>query len=245
LTWFEIIKLVAAFAGPIVTAVGFLFLWKQLNNTTQQVKIASDSLKASNEQNKINQDWKRSEFIAAQMKEFYENAAVNKVLQMVDYETRLYDLGMRSNSGKLIQTRAVHDAKAFPKKPSDTSYVSIKAALRIDKHADEFNNEEVQVRDTFDDFLTYVDRLEQFLTAGLFKEEEIVPYLKYNLMLFRGKVDHVDKELLKAFQEYLKVYHFEEANEFLYNRFKSELDEPGELPPGSTSADASPSSGVA
>ena len=71
-TSLEIAKLTASLVSPIVTVVGFGFLWQQLKNTNRQIEIAGAGLEASNRQNKTNQDWKRAEFIASEVKEFYE-----------------------------------------------------------------------------------------------------------------------------------------------------------------------------
>ncbi|SIO02164.1 hypothetical protein SAMN05443247_01448 [Bradyrhizobium erythrophlei] len=108
----EIAKLAASLASPIVTVVGFWFVWQQLKNTNRQIEIAGRGLEASNIQNKTNQDWKRAEFIAGEVKGFYQDPVVVKVLQMIDYNDRRYDIGMLDRNG-IYPQRSSHAQRAL------------------------------------------------------------------------------------------------------------------------------------
>jgi hypothetical protein len=111
----EVAKLAAALIGPAVTIIGFWFIWLQLKNTNQQIRIASDGLEASNKQNQINQGWKRAEFIAAEMKAFSCDPVVIKIIQMIDYTDRRYDLGVKNDAGEPVRTRIIHSDAALAK----------------------------------------------------------------------------------------------------------------------------------
>jgi hypothetical protein len=214
-TSLEIAKFAASLAGPIVTIFGFGFVWLQLKNTNLQIKIARDGLQAS-------QDWKRAEFVASEFKEFYRDAVVMKVLGMVDYYDRKYDIGIKYKDGNPRLTRIVHSKSAERKLRKKTSgdarsLVSIEAALGP---SDEYTDEETTIRDYFDTFLYYIERFESFLKAdNLISEKEILPYLQYYIRIFRGELAHVNPAMLKSFRAYLKDFHFEGAEHFLYSRF--------------------------
>lgn len=217
-TWtdLEIAKLVVSLVSPIVAIVGFWFIWQQLKNTNRQIEIAGAGLEASNRQNKTNQDWKRAEFIADEVKEFYRDPIVVTVLQMIDYNDRRYDIGMKDKEGKPLLTRVTHSESAALKLDEETSLVAMEAALRT---SDEYTDAEATIRDHFDTFLYYIERFERFLKLSLISEDEIFPYLRYYIRIFRGKVDHVDVRMLESFRMYLRDFHFEDAEAFFYTRF--------------------------
>lgn len=213
-TWtsLEIAKLMVSLVGPLVTVLGFWFVWQQLKNTAA-------GLDASNRQNKTNQDWKRAEFIASEVKEFYRDPIVARVLQMIDYSDRRYDIGRKNAQGKPLLTRVTHSETAALELHGETSLVAIEAALRT---SDGYTDEEATIRDFFDIFLYYIERFERFLRLDLISEDEIFPYLRYYIRIFRGKVSHVDERMLASFQMYLRDFHFEDAEAFFYRRFSQE-----------------------
>jgi hypothetical protein len=217
-TWtgLEIAKLVASLLGPTVTILGFWFIWQQLKNTNRQIEIAGAGLEASNRQNKTNQDWKRSEFIAGEVKEFYRDPTVARVLQMIDYSDRRYDIGVKDKDGNALLTRVTHSEMAALELREEPSWVAIEAALRT---SGRYTDEEATIRDFFDTFLYYIERFERFLKLGLISEDEIFPYLRYFIRIFRGELTHVDPRMLNSFRMYLRDFHFEDAEAFFYSRF--------------------------
>jgi hypothetical protein len=225
-TSLEVAKLSASLVSPMVTIIGFSFVWWQLKNTAHQIEIARESLKETNRQNATNQAWKRGEFVAGEIKLFYESDTINKVLQILDYEARFFDIGVTDHSGKAIMTKVVHCEKQWPRAATDLSYVAVVSAIRIHDADCRFTAEEVFIRDSFDIFLYSIERFERFLKTGLLSEDEIFHYLSYYLRLFRGQLNHIHPKLLTAFRSYLTQYHFEEAEHFLYCRFGNLLGRP-------------------
>ncbi len=218
----EVAKLLAALVSPAVTIMGFWFIWQQLKKTNQQIRIAGDGLEASNSQNKINQDWKRAEFIAAEMKEFSRDPSVVMVMQMIDYTDRSYYLGMKDKDGEPLLTRVTHRQAALDALEASgrlkkvASFAAIETALAT---SGGFSVEEAAIRDSFDVFLSYIERFEQFIKLKLISEAEIFPYLRYCIRMIQGKVRHVEPGMLSAFRAYLKAFHFEDAEHFFYERF--------------------------
>lgn len=215
---YELAKLLASLVAPSVTVFGFWFVWQQLKNTNRQIEIAAEGLKASNKQNTANQDWKRAEFIAAEVKSFYQDPAVAKVLQMLDWNDRRYDLGILTAHAKPVLTRVTQSALTTPRIGHEASYASIEAALRT---SGPYTIEEATIRDHFDNFLYYIERFERFLTLNLVSEAEVFPYFRYFIRIIRGELHHVDETMLEAFRAYLRTYHFEDAESFFYCRFKT------------------------
>jgi hypothetical protein len=175
-------------------------------------------LDASNLQNQKNQDWKRAEFIASKIKEFYRDPIVVKVIQMIDYTDRRYDIGAKK-SGLPCLTRITH-SQADADKLHEPSVAALETALRT---AEGYTDEEATIRDYFDTFLYYVERFERFLKLKLIDPDEIFPYLRYYVHIFNGKLDHVDPGMLRSFRTYLKDFHFEDADYFFFERFKEQL----------------------
>lgn len=143
----KVAKLSVAFLSPVVTVVGFLFVWIQIKNAAAQIAIARESLDASNVQNAKAQDWKRAEFVASQTRDFYENEIVFKILQMLDYEARHYQIGITDRSGKPVLTKVVHTETSWPRQSGDRSYVLLTSALRIHDGKKSFTREEAIIRD--------------------------------------------------------------------------------------------------
>ena len=215
----EAAKLGASLLSPVVTVVGFLFVWLQIKNAAAQIGIARESLDASNTQNIKNQDWKRAEFVASQTREFYENETVFKVLQMLDYEARRYPIGLIDGAGQPVLTKVVHTEYSWSRQPgSKESCVSLASALKVHDDTTNFTPEEAIIRDFFDVFLYGIERFERFLTAGLFSEEELVPYLQYYIRLLRGEL-HVGKEVLDVVKRYMISYRYDQAYNLIYRRF--------------------------
>lgn len=214
-------KIVASLAGPFVTVIGFWFVWQQLKNTNSQIEIAGKVLESSNIQNKTNQNWKRAEFIANEIKNFYQDPVVMKVLQIIDYNDRRYDIGMLDINDKPCLTRITQSKLEINKLQEHTSYVSIEEALESKEN---YTTEEAVIRDYFDTFLYYIERFERFLTLRLISEDEIFPYLEYYIDIFRGRIDHVDNCMKCVLSKYIKKFRFEYAHCFFYKRFSENFD---------------------
>lgn len=120
---------------------------------------------------KKDQVWKRSEFVAREMKDFTSDKVVQVVMSILDWGARYVEL--------------------FPDKPVHADrFVRVdrsilKAALQChtyrspDPEKIRFTRTEVAIRDHFDHFLSYFERFDQFVVAGLIAPEELKPYLTY------------------------------------------------------------------
>ena len=122
---------------------------------------------------------------------------------MIDYNDRRYDIGMLDRNGKLVLTRITHSETSASKLDGEISLVALEAALHT---SGEYTKEKATIRDCFDTFLYYIERFERFLKLKLISEDEIFPYLRYYIRIFRGKLDHIDERMLEAFRLYLETF---------------------------------------
>jgi hypothetical protein len=67
--------------APVLTIVGFTFLYGQL-------KIATKNYDNSIKQAIVQQKWKETEFIANQAKDFFSDEIVDRVICILDWEWR-------------------------------------------------------------------------------------------------------------------------------------------------------------
>jgi hypothetical protein len=163
---------------------------------------------------KREQEWKRKEFIANEIRLFNDDPMVKNVLLMLDWSVRKIEL--------------------FPdKNKRNKRFVTVNRALlssalahhleKIKSDEDRFTEEEVAIRDHFDRFLSYFERFNQFLTAGMFSEKELEAYLHYWLF----KIAHeLEKENRSVLFQYIQVYNFNGTVQ-LFHRYKINLNEAG------------------
>jgi len=147
----EVWKLGVATLGPYVTLAGFLFVLEQLRNTTEQVRIAADSLDLSRRQNETAQVWKTNEFLAGEMKYFFEDAAAKDVLHMIDYSGRSIFYKEHPDADSLKQLIVFHSDEPLDVQEQDgVSQVHLGYALRFHRFRDPITPQETAIRDRFD-----------------------------------------------------------------------------------------------
>jgi len=112
------------------------------------------------------QQWKRAEFVAAEMKAFFADAQVATALILIDYsEIKLDPSGRISKTGRRFDDAMVISALA----------VHTKFAGEIEK----FGEEEMQARLAFDALLTGLERFDHYVRAGLIEIDDLKVYLDY------------------------------------------------------------------
>lgn len=119
--------------------------------------------------------WKRLEFVAAEMKTFYDDAAVKLAMGMLDWwrkEVALY------------KYRGENDfAREF------VDYAIVASALGVDP-AKRYDKVHSAVREIFERFLEFLARFEGFLATGVVKQTDLNPYLDYWVRLIAGQDPH-------------------------------------------------------
>jgi hypothetical protein len=156
-------------------------------------------------QYRSSENWKRSEFVAAQIKEFNSDKINHAVLLMMDYEPAHVEL--------------------FPDKPNladryvDVNFDTLIKAIREEKG---FTEAQFQVRIYFEHFLTSLARFEYFLESGAIEPQELCADFGYPVELMTGtaremELKNTDVDIapfLKAVQDYLTRWEFADIVDF-------------------------------
>jgi hypothetical protein len=115
------------------------------------------------------QKWKRSEFVAREIKEFRSDLAVQKVMLMLDWDIRDIKLS--------------EDIEFYL---GDNINSELCLSLRATREGD-FSPRQSLIRDYFDVFFDYLERFEASIESGLLDKSDFEPYLKYWLNIIGNK----------------------------------------------------------
>jgi hypothetical protein len=206
--------------GPVVTALGFAFVFRQLQISAQQAKIASDSYAlsvAAAERATLQaaelQNWKKAEFLANQVKDFFGDDTVERVIYMLDWCIR--ELILADDNDEEILT--LHDDPARKEAESLSGlrdkfnkgrFVIVARALRKHDASDHFTGPEALVRDNFDWFFFRLGQFQHLIQSGLFSYQEVDVHLSYVLDLISGGLENVSPKVTEAITEYVREYCF-------------------------------------
>jgi hypothetical protein len=173
--WIEILKIIGA---AVVFAIG---LW----------------------QYRKSEAWKRLEFVAVEMRAFYEDAAVKLAIGMLDW---------RRKEVALYKYRGEND---FAREVID--YAIVADALSIDPEK-RYNKIHSAVREIFERLLEFLARFEGFLATGLVKQTDLIPYLDYWIKLLAGQDTHsleVTRQVLPSLWKFIDFYRYRDVRRFI------------------------------
>jgi len=146
------------------------------------------------------QQWKRAEFIAAEMKEFNGNSSVRKALTMIDWSSRsvdLFDYGDAKRESWVPVDRPLQILALRPHKVAnraeaqharDTGDRSPEQVAHSDHASDlettdasqrGFTVQQAAIRDCYDALLDGLERFSSFLDSRLIEVQGLKPYLSY------------------------------------------------------------------
>lgn len=187
---FEIFQLIIDALMPIITIVAFIFGLNQYRRT---------------------QKWKRQEFLANVVKDFFSDFYVSQALSMLDWhklelkhepnsdKTFTY---YRDNLGEALDTEEIRKEKRPLQNPL-------------------FDNDEVTIRFSFDKLLYFISSFQCHIENGLYKKEDIEPYIIYYLRIIgeRNKYKRIDDRTRFKLWEFMKFYDYKNVIKFmnLYN----------------------------
>jgi hypothetical protein len=124
------------------------------------------------------ENWKRSEFVAAQIKEFNADKIHQAVLLMLDYDRGIVEL--------------------FPERPNPSErFVEVPIGTltnAIAKNKD-FQGAEFQIKQYFEHFLVSLGRLNNYLTSGAIEPTELCADMGYYVKLMNGDARVREKKL--------------------------------------------------
>lgn len=142
------------------------------------------------------QRWKRAEWVAQEMRQFFSDEAVGRALLMIDWGARAIAFPADGAGGGSRVIRV-------------TDEMVTKALKHHSERQGGFEPDEAQIRDTFDHFLDSLERFASFRAAGLVTSNDLKPYLAYwihNIRSATGAPDGAGR--LVQLRSYIQQYGF-------------------------------------
>jgi hypothetical protein len=147
--------------------------------------------------------WKRLEFVAAEMKAFYDDAAVKLAMGMLDW---------RKKEIALYKYRGEND---FAREVVDYAIVASALSTEPEKKYDKVHS---AVREIFERFLEFLARFEGFLATGVVEQTDLNPYLDYWIKLIAGRDSHspeVTAQVLPQLWKFIDYYGYRDVRRFI------------------------------
>lgn len=170
--------------------------------------------------------WKKAEFLAKEMKDFFGDERIQKTLQLIDWGVRRIQLSApeADSSGKVVVTRAlqvralrphiflqknVSDAEAADSDTEMTTSDGETAASEVGS-LEKFEPSEVAIRDCYDAFLDGLERLSSYIQTGLIDVAALSPYIGYWIDdIHATTTSHADAAWTASLLTYISFYRFE------------------------------------
>ncbi len=134
-------------------------------------------------QYKKSQDWKKAEFLAAEMKEFFANPRVAVALTMIDWGGREVGLPIANSPGGTKQIYVDYPMQTFALRPHTlpSKMVSSRgeATGKTRDGSVGFEPEHAAIRDCYDALFDGLERFGGYVKSELVGVEDLRPYLEY------------------------------------------------------------------
>ena len=161
---------------------------------------------------KSSENWKRSEFVAEQIKEFNSDKINQSVLLLMDYDPVRMDL--------------------FPDKPNlknryvDVGLETLVTAISKDNN---FSSVELQIREYFEHLMIWLRRFDYFIVSGAIEPKELCADFGYPIDLMNGSARDLNYKntgidiatFSKGVQEYLTRWQETEILHFMQKIHKA------------------------
>jgi hypothetical protein len=186
--------------------------------------------------------WKRMEYIADEVKEFESDPTVQNALLMIDWGKRKINLHLVSQpqDKDLIKITRDDQWKALLPHPLKYEFPGYQSSVRrhgesqserianVDKDF-AFTVTEAKIRDTYDVFLTRLDRFWTFIKSDLIDEKELRPFIDYWIDSLTSTDDlQKDAAWRGALLTYINFYKYTGVKE-LFNAYGKDLDPDGKV----------------
>lgn len=126
--------------------------------------------------------WKRAEFLAREMKEFFANPGVQRAMLLIDWGERRIRLleNVPENQAVVPVNRAMQVRGLRPHIMITTNGPDSEAMVGRDgPESDRFTQPEAAIRDCYDAFLDGLERFASYTKTGLTNVASLRPYLGY------------------------------------------------------------------
>jgi hypothetical protein len=159
------------------------------------------------------QRWKRVEFVASEMKAFFNEESTKAALFMLDWSQKEIEL---------YRHRDTNDHRK-----EWVTYAIVASALNTHPDAT-YNDVQSPIREIFDNFFASLERFENFIESGVVTEKDLSPYLHYWTKLLSGndeKSPVVRRELLPQLWAFVSHYRYTKLLNFVnrYDKLVPEL----------------------
>jgi hypothetical protein len=130
------------------------------------------------------EQWKRAEFLAKEMKEFFANARVQTAFTLIDWGARYVKLldDDAPKNGRVLVTRQMQVRALLPHtlKPLLSDAIVFHAdGEHEDDELRRFSPEEAAIRDCYDTFLDGLETFASYVQSDLISLNNLRPYLQY------------------------------------------------------------------
>jgi hypothetical protein len=147
--------------------------------------------------------WKRLEFVAAEMKVFYQDTAVRTAMSMLDW---------RKKEMALFKYRDENDYNRVV-----VDYEIVARSLGVDPEL-QYDKTQSAIREIIERFLEFLARFEGFLEAGVVEQSDLTPYLDYWMRLISGCDAHspeATKQVLPQLWKFIDYYGYRDVRRFV------------------------------
>lgn len=189
--------------------------------------------------------WKRAEFLAKEMKTFFDDRSVQNVLAMIDWGSRYVEFVPNADPGSEDYPKVSRGIQVSALQPhvfltldgnSDAEGVAaqdVPAAigdlLAESVQKTKFNRVELHIRDCYDRFLDFLERFGSYLESNLVDVRELDPYLRYWVTDVVSYTKHPDEAAWTcAVLAYIEFYGFQSV-QYLFLRYGFNISVDGEL----------------
>ena len=216
--------------GPAVALLGFYWVQKQAHIAAQQLKNTLDCSRENMEQAERTRTWKRTQYLASEIKSFYEDPIVCDCMGMFDWYVRPFS-SKNSQDEQLISIQSkdiidtIHDeGKIHDEFIKTNRFIILSDALSKNESIHGFSIYEMEIRDKFDWTFYRLGHFNNLIIAELYTFNEIEVHLGYCLDLLSGYSKNARPELVLVAQEYMRKYDFPGALALIGHRRWSKRD---------------------
>ena len=252
-TWMAIVIAVVFFAIALLTFPYASNMFSALEHTSERLTFAQvvvsllgfigaiSAFTFAIFQYRKAEKWKRMQFVADEVRELEADPKIQNALLMVDWGARKINLYLVPEPKpedlvkitREVQWRALlphtikHDCDEYLAL-ADKGAFTTTGEIRPERDRG-FNVTEALIRDTYDAFLTRLDRLETFIDAGLISARDLRPFIAYwvnALTQLDGTGDSATWRF--TLLTYIDFYQFTGVNS-LFARYGKNIDADGKI----------------
>jgi len=171
------------------------------------------------------EEWKKTEFLAREMKEFFDNPRVQNAFTMIDWGARdikLFDESSE-NKGRVPVTRMIQVHALLP-------HTFFNTASDVEKSGDgvtgshSYTPDQAAIRDCYDSLLDGLERFSNYVQTGLIDIDSLRPYLQYWIDDIQSPAkDNEDAAWSAALATFIAFYRFDGVR-WLFRGFNRSID---------------------